>query len=96
MAKYMTISVEARDTIEIVSLDRPDALNAVTPAMADELIDYFSGLHDRLSTRVVILRGNGRAFCAGAELDFMRLRRLDPAVRNGSSTCNSATRGSSV
>jgi enoyl-CoA hydratase/carnithine racemase len=69
MAKYMTISVEARDTIEIVSLDRPDALNAVTPAMADELIDYFSGLHDRLSTRVVILRGNGRAFCAGAELD---------------------------
>lgn len=68
MAKYATISVEARDTIEIVSLDRPDALNAVTPAMADELIAYFSGLHDRLSTRVVILRGNGRAFCAGAEL----------------------------
>jgi enoyl-CoA hydratase/carnithine racemase len=68
MTKYTTISVEARDSIEIVSLDRPDALNAMTPAMADELIGYFSGLHDRQSTRVVILRGNGRAFCAGAEL----------------------------
>ena len=42
--------------------------NLTDPLMADELIGYFSGLHDRLSTRIVILRGNGRAFCAGAEL----------------------------
>jgi enoyl-CoA hydratase/carnithine racemase len=68
MDKFTTISVEQHDAIEILSLDRPDALNAVTPAMADELIAYFSGLRDRLSTRIVILRGNGRAFCAGAEL----------------------------
>src|SRR5438445_12479815 len=68
MDKFTTITVVQHDAIEILSLDRPDALNAVTPAMADELIAYFSGLHDRLSTRIVILRGNGRAFCAGAEL----------------------------
>jgi enoyl-CoA hydratase/carnithine racemase len=68
MDKFTTITVEQRDVVEILSLNRPDALNAVTPAMADELIAYFSGLHDRLSTRIVIFRGNGRAFCAGAEL----------------------------
>src|ERR1700736_6030676 len=68
MDKFTTITVEQRDAIEILSLNRPDALNAVTPVMADELIDYFSGLHDRLTTRIVIFRGNGRAFCAGAEL----------------------------
>src|SRR5947209_17989090 len=68
MDKFSTITVEQNDAIEILSLDRPDALNAVTPAMAEELIAYFSGLHERLSTRIVILRGNGRAFCAGAEL----------------------------
>src|ERR1700731_3757879 len=68
MDKFSTITVEARGTIEILSLNRPDALNAVTPAMADELIAYFSELHDRLTTRIVIFRGNGRAFCAGAEL----------------------------
>src|SRR5712664_3476996 len=68
MDQFTTITVEQHDAIEILSLDRPDALNAVTPAMADELIAYFSGLHDRLSTRIVVLRGNGRAFCAGAEL----------------------------
>src|ERR1700687_444859 len=68
MDKFTTINVEQQDAIEILSLDRPEALNSVTPAMADELIGYFSGLHDRLSTRIVIFRGNGRAFCAGAEL----------------------------
>src|SRR6202022_3500751 len=68
MDKFTTITVEQHGAIEILSLNRPDALNAVTPTMADELIAYFSGLHDRLSTRIVILRGNGRAFCAGAEL----------------------------
>src|SRR6202790_5732318 len=68
MGKYATISVELRKDVEILSLNRPDALNAVTPAMIDELTEYFSGLHQRLTTRVVILRGNGRAFCAGAEL----------------------------
>src|SRR5947199_8703844 len=68
MDKFTTITVEQHAAIEVLSLDRPDALNAVTPAMADELIAYFSGLHERLSARIVILRGNGRAFCAGAEL----------------------------
>jgi enoyl-CoA hydratase/carnithine racemase len=68
MDNFTTLTIERRDAIEILSLNRPDALNAVTPAMADELIAYFSGLHDRLTTRIVILRGNGRAFCAGAEL----------------------------
>src|SRR5260221_13795882 len=68
MDKFTTITIEQRDAIEIVSLNRPDARNTVNPTMADELIGYFSGLHDRLSTRIVILRGNGKEFCAGAEL----------------------------
>jgi enoyl-CoA hydratase/carnithine racemase len=68
MDKFTTISVEERGAIEILSLNRPEALNSMTPAMAEELIAYFSGLHDRLSTRIVIFRGNGRTFCAGADL----------------------------
>jgi enoyl-CoA hydratase/carnithine racemase len=68
MDNFKAISVEARDAIDVVSLNRPDALNSVTPEMIEELTEYFSGLHDRLKTRVVVLRGNGSAFCAGAEL----------------------------
>src|SRR5260370_14629498 len=68
MDKFTTITVEPHDAVEIVSLNRPDARNTVNPTMADELIAYFSGLHDRPSARIVILRANGKEFCAGAEL----------------------------
>jgi enoyl-CoA hydratase/carnithine racemase len=68
MTQPNTITVETRGAIEILTLNRPTQLNAVTPEMIRELTDYFSGLHDRSATRVVILRGNGREFSAGAEL----------------------------
>lgn len=68
MDTFATIAVERRGAVDILSLDRPQALNAVTPEMVNELGVYFAGLHDCPTTRVVILRGNGRAFCAGAEL----------------------------
>jgi enoyl-CoA hydratase/carnithine racemase len=63
-----TITLETRGAIEILTLNRPDQLNAVTPDMIGELTDYFSALRDRPTTRVVILRGNGPEFSAGAEL----------------------------
>ncbi|WP_285020586.1 enoyl-CoA hydratase-related protein [Novosphingobium sp. fls2-241-R2A-195] len=62
------LTVESEGAIEIVTLNRPDQLNAVSPELAQALLDYFSGLPARLETRVVILRGAGRMFCAGAEL----------------------------
>src|SRR5260221_8037356 len=63
-----TITLETHGAIEILTLNRPDQLNAVTPDMIAELTDYFSALHDRPTVRVVILRGNGPEFSAGAEL----------------------------
>jgi enoyl-CoA hydratase/carnithine racemase len=66
---YATLKVERREAIEILSLDRPEALNALSPEMARELGDYFEGLSARLEIRVVILRGEGRHFCAGADLN---------------------------
>ena len=68
MTQPRTISVENRGAIDILTLNRPAELNAVTPEMIVELSDYFAALHDREGTRVVILRGDGSSFCAGAEL----------------------------
>jgi len=65
---YATLKVDTRDGVEILSLNRPQALNALSPEMARELTDYFTGLTSRLDVRVVILRGEGRLFCAGADL----------------------------
>jgi len=51
-----------------VRLNRPERMNALAPALIGELIETFRGLrHDR-GTRVVIVTGEGKGFCAGADL----------------------------
>lgn len=65
---YRNLQVETRGPIEILTLDRPDALNALSLGLVGELDDYVSGLPARRDVRVVILRGNGRAFCAGLDI----------------------------
>lgn len=61
--------VERRGEIEIITLNRPEALNAMSPELADELAEYFQGLQKRRDVRVVLMRAEGRAFCAGGDLD---------------------------
>jgi 2-(1,2-epoxy-1,2-dihydrophenyl)acetyl-CoA isomerase len=65
MAEYETIQVEKRGDVLVLTLNRPDRLNAASLEMADELNDAL----DRLDgARVVLLTGAGRAFCSGADL----------------------------
>ncbi len=66
-----SLHIESRGAIDIVTLNRPAVLNAIHPAMAAELHAYFAGLVHRHDTRVVLLRGAGRGFCAGADITSM-------------------------
>jgi enoyl-CoA hydratase/carnithine racemase len=68
---YATLSVDNRGAIEILTLNRPAALNALSPEMAGEIGDYFSALSARFDVRVVLLRGEGPHFSAGADLDSL-------------------------
>jgi enoyl-CoA hydratase len=65
---YETIEVTRESHLTVVSLNRPKALNALSRQMVDDLRDFFWGLSEDAETRVVLLRGNGRAFCAGLDL----------------------------
>jgi len=65
---YQSLRLEREGAIDWLSLHRPDRLNAMDGRMCDELQDYFGALSTRHATRVVILRGAGRAFCAGLDL----------------------------
>ena len=65
---YDTILVQPQDATEWVTLNRPDALNAMNPTMMLELQDYFASLRYRQQVRVVVLRASGRAFCAGLDI----------------------------
>ena len=62
------ITIDNRGAVEVVSLNRPDKLNTMNEALIQALLDYFAGLVNRPAVRVVILRAEGRAFCAGLDL----------------------------
>lgn len=68
MADYETIRVEIADQIATITLNRPDRLNAFTVEMSRELIAAFDQTDADDSVRVVIVTGEGRGFCAGADL----------------------------
>jgi len=65
---YADIRYEVSERTAVVTLYRPDRLNAFTRAMRDELIDAFSRADADDAVRAVIVTGAGRAFCAGADL----------------------------
>ena len=60
--------IEEKGAVDWVTLNRPEAPNALNPAMVTELRDYFRGLATRPERRIVVLRDAGRAFCAGLDL----------------------------
>ena len=68
MSGYETMIIEKRGEVDWVTLNRPERLNALNPTLVTELLDYFAKLYWDRSVRVVVIRGAGRAFCAGLDL----------------------------
>jgi enoyl-CoA hydratase/carnithine racemase len=80
---YETIRIEKRGDADWVTLNRPDALNAISLQMVHELTDYFDRLFNDDNVRVVVLRGAGRAFCAGLDIKEFSEGRKDPVPFGG-------------
>ena len=79
-----TLSLHLEGHIAEVALNRPDKANAMNEAMWPELKACFDWLDAEGSVRVVILRGNGRHFCAGIDLEMLGGRfgeDMEPARR---------------
>src|SRR6185295_8008801 len=68
MSDYQTLAIRKEGPVDWVTFNRPDSLNALNRRMVDELLDYFGALYWDKSVRVVVLRGAGRAYCAGLDL----------------------------
>ncbi len=65
---YETLSIRQDGPVQWLTLNRPEALNALSSTMVTELRQHFAALPDDRATRIVVLRGEGRAFCAGLDL----------------------------
>ena len=60
------------DQVATVVLSRPDSHNALNAALIEELTRCFEEISDDDGVRVVVLAGEGRSFCAGADIGYMR------------------------
>lgn len=67
----MTVTLEKKDGIATVTLNRPEKLNALSDEMYDQLYQYWNELAVDDSTRAVVLTGAGRAFSAGGDIGNM-------------------------
>lgn len=63
------VLIEVADGVAVLTLNRPDRLNAWTPTMGRELIAAFDAADADDDVRAIIVTGAGRGFCAGADLE---------------------------
>lgn len=76
-----TFRYEEEGPVAVITLDRPDRLNALTFEIYAELRDCFASLADVERVRSVIVTGAGRAFCAGGDVEDIIGRLLEYDTR---------------
>jgi enoyl-CoA hydratase/carnithine racemase len=65
---FETIRYEVSDRIATITFDRPDRLNALSPAMVGELRQAYADAEADDDVWIIVVTGSGRAFCAGADV----------------------------
>ncbi|HET9076104.1 MAG TPA: enoyl-CoA hydratase-related protein [Acidimicrobiales bacterium] len=83
---YDCIRTEPRGEVLLITLDRPDRLNAWTPTMGDELARAIGSANQDPGVGAVVLTGAGRGFCAGADMQDTFSKRIagqDPGADTG-------------
>ncbi|HEX5824232.1 MAG TPA: enoyl-CoA hydratase-related protein, partial [Candidatus Limnocylindrales bacterium] len=70
------LRVEVAERVATITLDRPDALNALTVELKQELLGALVRVGSDPAVRAIVLTGAGRAFCAGQDLR----ERLEPGA----------------
>ena len=66
-SRYETMLIEKQDGIAIITLNRPERLNAVNGVMHSELMQFSLDIQADTDVRAAVLTGAGRAFCAGGD-----------------------------
>ena len=80
---YSTLLVQRDGPVARVTLNRPDRLNALDDTLVGELTHFLRAARDDDALRVIVLRGAGRAFCAGLDLKSARTGSAAGGVSDG-------------
>jgi enoyl-CoA hydratase/carnithine racemase len=73
------VRLDVEDGVAVVTLDAPSRRNALTPGMAQELIDVFDEVDGRREIGALVVRAEGRSFCAGGDIATLTAAGQDPA-----------------
>lgn len=71
MKSFTTVRVEITDRVMNLTLDRPEVHNAFNDELLSEMIDLFEDRGSMEGLRAIVLRSDGKNFCAGADLNWM-------------------------
>lgn len=80
------IAVEDRGNVRVISLNRPERLNAWTPTMHNELVGAFMAGNEDPVVGAFVVTGAGRGFCAGADVEEVFARQVDGGRRSEAPT----------
>ena len=72
MQVYQLLQYQIKDRVAEITLNRPEKRNALNDVMVAELKDAIMSAEGNPEVKVIVLKANGKAFCAGADLDYLR------------------------
>ena len=78
--EYINVKLDKHNRVATIRLDRPDALNALNPELLSELSAAVTEAGDDKSIKALVIRGEGRTFCAGADLTYFQEMFADPTL----------------
>ena len=93
MTNYQHIEIEQRGAVRWLWLNRPEVRNAFNDALVAEIAAAFADVEASPETRVVVVAARGPAFCAGADLNWMR---VDGGLQPRRQPCRRAQGGAHV
>ena len=78
--EYTNIKLDKKNGVAAIRLNRPDALNALNPELISELSQALTEVASDEEIKALVIRGEGRAFCAGADLTYFEKAFAQPVL----------------
>ena len=78
--EYTNIKLEKENLVATIRLNRPDAMNALSPGLMEEFSSAVTEVEKDDGIKALVIRGEGRAFCAGADLPYFETAFADAAT----------------
>jgi isohexenylglutaconyl-CoA hydratase len=78
---YATLAITVERAVATVTLNRPEARNALSHQMVEELLDFFQSIRNSRDVRVVVMRAAGKTFCVGGDIRDLSAPRTEAEER---------------